>query len=128
MSTQNKREEATTEAKERMEEVQMDWNTIYITGKPGFKKEVAKRLEGAEVAFMPGYIGSGVGGSDHDMYWLDKDADLRSFKEAITAKAIWKYRIRFYASLEAFIASQEKKTEGFTKKDIELIEEMRKSA
>lgn len=106
----------------------MDWNTIYITGKAGFKKEVARRLGGSEVNYMPGYVGSNIGTNDHDMYWLDKTIDLRTFKEAIGGKAIWKYRIRFYNSLEAFIASQNNEAQGaFTKQDLELISEMRKA-
>lgn len=107
----------------------MDWNTIYITGKAGFKKEVARRLEHSDINYMPGYIGSSLDTSDHDMYWLDKAIDLRAFKDAIGAKAIWKYRIRFYNSLEAFIASQNKESQSttFTKQDLELIREMRKA-
>ncbi|MEQ8424341.1 MAG: hypothetical protein RIA63_06500, partial [Cyclobacteriaceae bacterium] len=66
--------------------------------------------------------------SDHDMYWLDKNVSLRSFKEAIGAKAIWKYRIKFFGTLEQFIASQEKVEDrsALTPQDKALIKEMRR--
>ncbi|GAB1444790.1 hypothetical protein MASR2M41_04150 [Flammeovirgaceae bacterium] len=75
---------------------------------------------------MPGYIGSSSGVASHDMYWIDKNLDDRAFKQAIGAKTIWKYRIRVYRSLEAFVTSQNKETTSFTDHDLELIEEMRK--
>lgn len=113
-----------------MEEVKMEWINVYITGQPGYKKEVARRLEGADLNFMPGYIGSSTGTDDYDMYWLDKSVELRQFKEAIGAKLIWKYRIQFYPSLEAFTSSQDKSrtNDAFTEKDLELIAEMRKAS
>jgi hypothetical protein len=76
---------------------------------------------------LPGYIGSGTGTSDHDMYWVGKNVDLRSFKLAIGAKTIWKYRVRVYKSLEEFIGSQNKENNSFTQRDLELIQEMRKA-
>ncbi|HNP95862.1 MAG TPA: hypothetical protein PKJ63_09535 [Cyclobacteriaceae bacterium] len=117
-------------AEERMEEVKMEWNNIYITGQPGFKKEVSRKLDNTDLPFMPGYIGSTAGADDHDMYWLDKSVELRQFKEAIGAKLIWKYRIQFYSSLEAFISSQDKgrTDDAFTDKDLKLIADMRKAS
>lgn len=108
----------------------MEWNNIYITGQPGYKKEVARKLESSDLNFMPGYIGSAAGADDHDMYWLDKSVELRQFKMAIGAKLIWKYRIEFYPSLEAFISTQDegKTNDAFTEKDLELIAEMRKAS
>jgi hypothetical protein len=105
----------------------MDWITLYITGEEGFKPEVARRLDHSDLDFMPGYIGSGTGTSDHDMYWVGKNVDLRSFKLAIGAKTIWKYRVRVYKSLEEFIGSQNKENNSFTQRDLELIQEMRKA-
>lgn len=105
----------------------MDWITIYITGKEGFKEEVARRLDHSRVPYMPGYLGNTAGATDYDMYWLDKDVTLRSLKLAVGAKAIWKYRIRFYLSLEEFITSQEKEADSFTAHDMELIREMRRA-
>ena len=105
----------------------MDWNTIYITGLEGFKKEIARKLEQSELNYMPGYIGNTS--VEHDMYWLAKDTNLKAFKEGIGAKAIWKYRIRFYDTLEKFISSQHNEINNMlTRQDLALIDDMRKIA
>ena len=105
----------------------MDWNNIYIVGNPGFKKEVARKLEHSELKFMPGYLGSVSVATDYDMYWVDKSVSLRAFKEAISAKYIWRYRIRFYDTLEKFLATQEdgSNSTSITNQDQELMDEMR---
>jgi hypothetical protein len=89
----------------------MGWITIYITGKTDFREEVLRKLEGSNVKFMPGYTGTSSEMDTHDLYWLQEKVDLREFKEAIGAKLIWKYRLNFFASLEAFIQSQKSQKE-----------------
>lgn len=84
----------------------MGWITVYITGKSDFREEVLKKLESSNVNFMPGYTGASADMDTHDLYWLDEKVDLRTFKEAIGSKLIWKYRLNFFTSLEAFIESQ----------------------
>lgn len=90
----------------------MGWITVYITGKVDFRVDVLKKLEGSDVNFMPGYTGASSDMDTHDLYWLDEKVDLRKFKEAIGSKLIWKYRLNFFTSLEAFIESQNKKKEA----------------
>ncbi|MGC1242957.1 MAG: hypothetical protein WA874_15310 [Chryseosolibacter sp.] len=87
----------------------MGWITVYITGKSDFREEVLKRLESSDVNFMPGNTGASSDMDTHDLYWLDEKADLRTFKEAIGSKLVWKYRLNFFTSLEAFIESQRNK-------------------
>ena len=87
----------------------MGWITVYITGKADFRQDVLKKLEGSNVNFMPGNIGESSDMDTHDLYWLDEKVDMRSFKEAIGSKLVWKYRLNFYTSLEAFIESQKNK-------------------
>ncbi len=106
----------------------MDWITLYISGKPGFKQEAGRKLEQSKLKLMPGYIGNSASGSNYDMYWVEKQTSLRAFKLAVGAKAIWRYRIKFYLSLEEFIQSQEGESTDFTEGDKALIKEMRKSA
>ena len=89
----------------------MGWITVYITGKVDFREEVLKKLEGSDVNFMPGYTGASSDMDTHDLYWLDENVDLRKFKEAIGSKLIFKHRLNFFTSLEAFIESQNKKKE-----------------
>lgn len=96
---------------ERKEDVNSGWITVYITGKVDFREEVRKRLESSDVNFMPGNIGATSDMDTHDLYWLDEKVDLRKFKRAIGSRLIWKYRLNFYTSLEAFVESQNKKRE-----------------
>lgn len=92
----------------------MGWTTIYITGKSDFREEVLRKLESSNVNFMPGYTGGSSDMDTHDLYWLDDKVDLRKFKEAIGSKLIWKYRLQFFISLEAFIESQKNKRKEAT--------------
>lgn len=87
----------------------MGWITIYITGKSDFREEVRKKLESSDVNFMPGYTGASSEMDTHDLYWLDERVDLRNLKLAIGSKLIFKYRLNFFTSLEAFIESQKNK-------------------
>lgn len=103
----------------------MQWITIYITGKDDFKEEVSKRLESSDLKYMPGYNGGSGDEAFSDMYWVDERVDLREFKEAIGSKLIWKYRLRFYTSLEAFIESQNKTQKAdFSAEERALLAEM----
>ena len=104
----------------------MEWNTIYVTGLAGFKKELSRKLEQSSLHYMPGYVGNAS--DDYDMYWLEKDIALKQFKAAIGAKVIWKYRIRFYDTLEKFIASQyQEVSTALTQQDVQLMDDMRKT-
>jgi hypothetical protein len=59
------------------------------------------------------------------LYWIDERTDLHTFKETIGGKLIWKYRLRFYQTLESFIASQEARKENeFSEREREMIAEM----
>ncbi|HYG17725.1 MAG TPA: hypothetical protein VD816_02305 [Ohtaekwangia sp.] len=109
----------------------MNWTTIYVTGRAGFQTEVRKKLEHADVNYMPGYIDNSSNRVTHDLLWLDDKTDVRVLKEAIGSKIIWKYRLRFYTSLEAFVEAQEKPasdTQGLTAEEWDMIAAMRDSA
>ena len=100
----------------------MSWTTIYITGKTDFREEVKKKLEHSDQRYMPGFIENSMGEKTHDLYWLDGQTDLRAFKEAIGGKLIWKHRLRFFDNLEAFLLSQQAKTENeFSEREREMI-------
>lgn len=105
----------------------MRWTTLYITGKGDFRDEVLDKLEDSNISFMPGYTGvSSVYDETHELYWVDERAKLRQIKEAIGSKVIWKFRLKFYPSLEAFIESQNKKKDArLTDEDLALLEEMK---
>ena len=106
----------------------MSWTTIYITGKTDFREDVRSKLEHSDQRYMPGYIENPIADCTHDLYWLDGRTDLHAFKEAIGGKLIWKHRLRFYSTLEAFIASQQtKKEEVFSAREQEMISEMQQA-
>jgi hypothetical protein len=107
-------------------EQEMSWTTIYITGNSDFREEVKKRLEHSEIDYMPGFIESSTSDEIHDLYWIDHIDNLRAFKLAIGGKLVWKYRLRFYSSLESFLASQQAKTSetAFTDQERKLIARM----
>ena len=104
----------------------MNWITVYITGKPDFRDEVRRKLRHSELAFMPGYSDS-PGPIVHDLYWIEEHTDIRVLKKAIGSKLIWKYRLRFYSSLEKFIESQHSNRDAnrFTDEELALISKVR---
>lgn len=105
----------------------MNWTTLYITGKQDFQEEVRRKLEHSSLNFMPGYIDNSTTQVTHDLYWVDDQTDVRLVKEAIGSKTIWKYRLHFYTSLEAFLQAQdlEKNSSELTKEELDMIAHMR---
>jgi hypothetical protein len=90
-------------------ELTMGWTTLYITGKSDFREEVRERLDHSDLDLMAGYPGTFSASEEvYDLYWVDEKIKLRELKEAIGSKLIWKYRLQFYPTLEAFIESQNK--------------------
>lgn len=106
----------------------MGWLTVYITGKSDFREEILKKLEGSKLNFMPGYAGGSeeTDTDTHELYWLDEEVDIRKFKEGIGSKLVWKYRLRFFISLEEFIESQHPKQNelDFTEEENALLAKM----
>ena len=107
----------------------MGWTTLYIAGKEDFREEVKERLEHSDLDIMPGYTGTYMeSGEVHELYWMDEKMNLRAIKEAIGSKIVWKYRLKFYGSLEALTESQnrmKKSRAELTDEDFALLEEMR---
>ena len=97
----------------------MSWNTLYITGKPGFKEEVSKSLEDSD-SVMPGSTGND---QDVSLFWIDDTLPLRAFKKAIGSKIVFKYRLQFFSSLEELQRQQEKNT-SLTPREEAMIREM----
>ena len=104
----------------------MSWTTIYITGRSDFRREVRKKLQHADQRFMSGYVENTSDLDTHDLYWLDGRTNLRSFKLAIGEKLIWKYRLRFFTTLEEFLAFEDKRNnkEKFTDEELSRIAAM----
>lgn len=98
----------------------MSWNTLYITGKPGFKEEVLESLEDSDLPIMPGSTGNE---QDIILFWVDDTLPLRSFKKAIGGKVVFKYRLQFFSTLEERPQVQEKKS-SLTPREEAMIREM----
>ena len=105
----------------------MGWVTLYITGKEDFREDVGEKLEDSNLKLMPGYTGGvQTGDQYHDMYWVDETVKLRDVKEVIGSKLVWKYRLKFYTSLEDFVESQNpKKSTEFTAEERALLAEIK---
>jgi len=80
----------------------MGWVTMYVRGKSGFQIEVLHNLKASGFKFLPGFANErGLA-----LIWIQEKADLRAFKKAIGSKTIFKFRLRFFASVEEFIESK----------------------
>lgn len=80
----------------------MGWVTVYIRGKSGFKPDVRRHLENASISFLPGFSNE----KPVDLYWIPENLSIRDFKKAIGAKTVFKYRLRFYTSVEEFVETK----------------------
>lgn len=101
----------------------MNWNTIYIKGNGDFWSDVNKKLNQSNISFLPGIVELVEDGMYQGLYWVDKTIDVRTFKEAITGKLIWKYRLRFFNEIEE--VKNEKPKSQFTSKEKALMNSMR---
>jgi hypothetical protein len=103
----------------------MNWNTVYLTGRADFREDVRRKLDHSHLNYMPGYIDNSMSRVMHDLFWLDESINLRTFKEAIGSKLILKYRLRFFTNLEEFVQSQNQThDEPLTKEELEMIAAM----
>ncbi|HMJ68897.1 MAG TPA: hypothetical protein VK508_08380 [Cyclobacteriaceae bacterium] len=100
----------------------MNWKTVYIVGREKFNDEVNKHLERSGVDFMPGYD-TQQSDQDHELYWVPEEMSMRELKEAIGAKTVFKYRLRFFDSLEQFIETIN--STEFTEEERKRVERMR---
>jgi hypothetical protein len=75
----------------------MSWNTIYITGKAGFKEKVLESLEDSDISIMPGSIGND---QDIILLWIEDSLPLRELKKGIGSKIVFRYRLQFFNTLE----------------------------
>lgn len=99
----------------------MEWITVYISGKPGFKEEVQKNIESSRFPIMPGASES----ESLSLFWIDDRASLRDLKKAIGSKTLFKYRLQFYPSIEKYQdAQQNNNTITLTPQEKQLVSQM----
>lgn len=82
------------------------------------------------LAFMPGYIDDATATVPHDLYWVNDQTKVQEMKKAIGGKLVWKYRLKFYVSPEAFLQSQDDigKLAELTQDELDLMAHMREVA
>lgn len=90
----------------------MAWSTLYITGRPGFDEAVLNYFKKSHVDFLTGSFNE----DGLYLYWITEDFILKNFKKTIGSKVIFKYRLRFFLSVDTFVASEnrQKRNHHFT--------------
>lgn len=100
----------------------MGWKTIYIHGNTGCGPDIMRHMEHSDIIHMPGTI---VGEDNIGLYWVDEKTGLRDFKKAIGSKTIFKYRLRFFTSLEKLNEYYDGRSdESFTPQEEAMIHTM----
>lgn len=99
----------------------MNWKTVYIVGKGKFHDDVMRHLDRSGLEVMSGYHGQT--GEQHELFWIPESMTMREFKEGIGAKTVFKYRLRFFESLEQFIETIN--SNEFTEDERKKVERMR---
>ena len=95
------------------------WSTIYIHGKAGFKQALEDKLDHTWLQ------GNSEAGHELVMYWLEKTESLRDFKLAIGSKTIFKYRLCFYPTVDAYLNEKNGNLfSGFTPAENRMVRKM----
>jgi hypothetical protein len=89
----------------------MNWNTIYIKGKPGFETEVVASLANTTLDIMPGSLAEG---ENTALFWVGEEISLREVKKAIGGKVVFKFRLKFFKNLNELNTYEEEVRESST--------------
>lgn len=100
----------------------MGWITVFIQGKSGCTEDVLKNLEHSGVKFMPGSVS---GEKNTALFWVDEKLSMRDFKRAVGSKTVFKYRLRFFTSLEKAHAFSDPDLTKLTPHEESLLKEIR---
>ena len=105
-----------------MESESMGWTTVYVRGRSGFEGEVTKNLDDSGFLCMPGYSNE----KGLTLFWIHEQETLRSFKKAIGAKTVLKYRLKFFTNVEDFVETKyNARNQPFSNEDlVNLITQM----
>ena len=85
----------------------MAWKTLYVTGRPGFDFELINRLKRSGEDFLTGSFNT----DGTYLFWITDNFALRSLKKLVGGKSIFKYRIRFFLRIDAFVTFTNKSKE-----------------
>lgn len=94
--------------------------TVFIKGNGQFKKRLRRALSKSVLQERIDYL-EGSDSGEYILIWvLREELSLRELKEAITAKEIFRYRMRFYGSVSELAPAQSQSCE-LTDSDRELM-------
>jgi len=92
--------------------------TVYIKGRDKYKKAVRKALDKSKLEEGDHYIEGRNSLHETALYWITSRITLKEFKQAIGAKTVWEYRLRFIEDVEELIVKESKE---LTDKERELL-------
>lgn len=75
-------------------------------------------MEHSSLSYLPG---SNEGNTDWLLFWIDESLDIRRLKEAIGSKIVFKYRLKFLATIDS---PQNEVGQELTAKEEALIRKM----
>lgn len=99
--------------------------TIYIKGINKYKAKVRKALRKSILVEGDHYIEGHSSHEDCTLYWLTSRITLLDFKKSIGAKYVWKYRLRFYKTIEEMNPKTIEGNFKYTPRESELMEKYR---
>ena len=99
----------------------MDWITLYVTGREGFKPVVLVRLKGVILH------GSSQPDQDVLMVWAKGKRSLRSIKLVIGAETIFRYRLQFFTDLNEHLKTKARGQRALSVRESELLQKMRET-
>lgn len=92
--------------------------TVYIKGIKKFKNNIRKGLDKSSLVEGLDYI-EGLGNEKYVLIWIRSDLSLRDLKLAISAKYVWKNRLKFFENIEDM--NPKKKEDTFSISELDLI-------
>lgn len=76
----------------------MAWNTLYVTGRSGFTRELIDALVYSGEDFLTGSFDA----DDVYLFWVRKDFSLSRLKTSLGGRLIFKYRMRFFENIDTY--------------------------
>lgn len=75
--------------------------TVYIKGRGQYRDAIRKALHRSKLKEGKDYIEGNHGKRiSYMLIWINDQTELKRLKRGITAKIVWKHRLRFYFSYE----------------------------
>lgn len=96
--------------------------TVYIKGILHYKKRIRKQLNKSHLIEGKDYI-EGLSESDYALIWICEGMDIRELKLEISAKYVWRHRLKFYNNINEMYPVPENNSE-LSESDLEFINQI----